>query len=123
MEEVTAAATIIAVDVPVALLIALNLLRALHSTGPWSVAMCPGATACSRIGCRVALITGCGCRGALLGECERGGSKGNSDCEAQSFHGDHFVFSYQNDEPTTPGVGAGSRLLSGVKAFFTIRAV
>ena len=93
VEKMTAAATIIAVDVPVALLIALNLLRALHSTGPWSIAMRPGAAACRRIGSRVALITGCGCRGALLGECERGGSKREPDRQAKRFHGAHFVFS------------------------------
>jgi hypothetical protein len=86
VEEMTAAATIVAVDVPVALLIALNLLRALHSTGSWSIAMRPGAATRSCIGCGVALITGCGRRGALLGECERGGSKREPDRQANSFH-------------------------------------
>ena len=99
VEEMTAAATIIAVDVPVALLIALNLLRALDRTGPWSIAMRPGAAACRRIGSRVALITGCGCRGALLGECERGGSKREPDSQAKSLHVAHSVCS-----PTKPTV-------------------
>jgi hypothetical protein len=63
--------------------------------------MRPSAATCSRIGWSI----------ALLGECERGSSKRDSDCEAQSFHGDHFVFSYQNDEATTLARKPGSRLL------------
>jgi hypothetical protein len=59
--------------------------------------MRPSAATRSRIGWSV----------ALLGECQRGSSKRKPDCEAQSFHGDHLVFSYQNDKATTPGAGAG----------------
>jgi hypothetical protein len=87
---VAAATTIIAVDVPVALLIAQNLLRALRTTSLKTVLMRPTAATCSRIGCRVALPSGC--RIALLGECERGGSKRDSDRDAKSFDGIHFVF-------------------------------
>jgi hypothetical protein len=64
--------------------------------------MRPTAATRSRIGCRVALRTGwrvalrTGWRVALLGECERGGSKRDSDCDAKSFHGAHFVFSLPN---------------------------
>jgi hypothetical protein len=60
--------------------------------------MRPSAATCSRIGWSI----------ALLGECERRSSKRNSDCEAQTFHSDHLVFSCQNDEATTLGAGAGS---------------
>jgi hypothetical protein len=39
---------------------------------------------------------------ALLGECERGGSKRDSDHEAQSFHAGHFAFSYLPTTRLTP---------------------
>jgi hypothetical protein len=83
----------------VALLIAQSLLCGVRASCPWIVLMRPSATTCSRIGSGA----------ALLGECERGGSKCDSDCEAQSFHSDHFVFSKQTDEATTPDAGMGFR--------------
>jgi hypothetical protein len=67
--------------------------------------MRPSAATRSRIGWSV----------ALLGECQRGSSKRKPDCEAQSFHGDHLVFSYQNDKATTPGAGAGFPPFSGAQ--------
>jgi hypothetical protein len=51
--------------------------------------MRPSAATCRRIGWSI----------ALLGERERGSSKYNSDCEAQSFHVAHFVFSYHWMKP------------------------
>ena len=65
----------------IALLIALNFLRVSPAAGPQAVLMRPSAATCSRIGWRA----------ALLGECERGSNKRNSDCEAKSFHGAHVV--------------------------------
>jgi hypothetical protein len=77
----------------------------------------PSAATCSRLGSSVALLgvmrpsaatfSRISSSVALLGECERAGSKRDSDCEAQSLHGDHFVFSYQIDEAKTPGAGVG----------------
>jgi hypothetical protein len=104
-------ATIIAVNGPARDWVpACNPPRGSRATGLLIGLMHPAAGRC--IACRVARLGGCriaglaacrvarlgggrtaglgGCRVALLGECQRGGSKRDSDCEAKSFESAHF---------------------------------
>jgi len=81
----------------VTVLIAQNLLRVGRATGSLSGLMGSTAAAGGRIGCRI----------ALLGECERGGRKRDSDCDAQSSHGDHLVSSFPTRRSNNAGARAG----------------
>jgi hypothetical protein len=73
-------------DASVTILIAQNLLCVSGAAGLLTGLMCATAAACGRIRCRVVL------RGPLLGECERRGSKCDSDCKANRFDGAHVAF-------------------------------
>jgi hypothetical protein len=73
----------------VSLLIAYDLLRVGRATGFWSGLMRSTAAACSRVVLRV----------ALLGDCERRGSKRDPDSKAERFHSDHLVDSYPTPTP------------------------
>jgi NADPH:quinone reductase-like Zn-dependent oxidoreductase len=64
-----------------------SLLRGLCAACPRTVLVRPSAATSGRVHLRV----------ALLRECERGGSKRDSDRKAQSSHGGHSYSPYRND--------------------------
>lgn len=74
---------------PVTLLIAQNLLRVSLATCLLRGLMRSTAATCSSVFSRI----------ALLSDCERGGSKRDSDSEAESSHGDHLMCSISNPTP------------------------
>jgi hypothetical protein len=90
------------------MLIVRNVLRVSRATSLLTGLRSPTAATCRHIGRGTALRVRWGSallvgwRVALLSERERGGSKCDSDREAQSFQGAHFALSYLADGATTP---------------------
>jgi hypothetical protein len=85
-------------------------LRISRATGPRTGTICSRAVGgVALLGATCSWVRGIGLLSrrvaggiALLGECERGGSKRDSDHEAQSFHVGHFAFSYLPTTRLTP---------------------